>query len=230
MIKLTGKKNVCPVCGKVFSIAPPLVAYTNKEYGEEFYGGRVKFTKEVVCKCTARYKELIERKLGPDGELFEIIDMVILKPGIKLDSEGYPIIDAKLKEVKEKPKAELKDESKEEVEPKTDEETDEADEDEAEEESKDESEEESQTPRTTLKNGVTRMLRPEQRKMLRQEAVLATVVDLDSKIETLTHLTMKELKTMCKRRKVPFGLSPTKQSLARRLLLNNPELVVAPKK
>ena len=65
------------------------------------------------------------------------------------------------------------------------------------------------------------------RKKIQKENVLATIVDLDTKIDTLCLHTIKELQTMCKKRKVKFSVRWTKKEYAKALLSNDPALVVA---
>ena len=60
---------------------------------------------------------------------------------------------------------------------------------------------------------------------LKKQAVLATIVDLDTKIETLCYHTVAELKTMCKRRKLRYTNRDSKAELARTLLAYDPSLV-----
>jgi ribonuclease P protein component len=97
-MKLTNNKNICPVCGKVFVVEPPVIP--NKaplEEREQFYGGRVHFFKDLVCDCTAEYKALIEKKLVGCEEQLNIIDMIIEKEGVPLDD----LARQKLKEAEE---------------------------------------------------------------------------------------------------------------------------------
>ena len=74
----------CPICGKEFKPEPPLIPNTEDR---EFYGGRVKFFKEVTCDCTARYKLCIEKRfnsINTEDEL-KVINMIVLKPGTSVE-------------------------------------------------------------------------------------------------------------------------------------------------
>lgn len=66
-----------------------------------------------------------------------------------------------------------------------------------------------------------------QREEIKRQVVLATVVDKEAKIETLTHLTTKELRTMCKRRHLRYNATETKAKLAEKLIAYDPSVVVA---
>ena len=89
-ITLTGTGNKCPVCGKVFEPTPPLLPNVTMR---EFYGGRVKFFKDVDCDCTGKYKLLIEQRFDyrEEQNSLKIIDMIVLK-------EGLPAEEKKLEE------------------------------------------------------------------------------------------------------------------------------------
>jgi len=64
-----------------------------------------------------------------------------------------------------------------------------------------------------------------ERKEIKRQAVLATVIDKDAKINTLTHMTLKELRTMLKRRKIKFRVTESKLQLAEKLLEYDPAIV-----
>lgn len=66
-----------------------------------------------------------------------------------------------------------------------------------------------------------------QRLEVKKQNVLATVVDLNTKIETLSLRTKQELQNMCKKRKIKFSVNWSKADYARALLAHNPDLVVA---
>lgn len=67
----------------------------------------------------------------------------------------------------------------------------------------------------------------QQRNEIKKQTILATVIDKDEKIRTLTAFTVKELQTMCKRRKLKFNKKDNKTRLAEILLAYDPSLVVA---
>lgn len=75
-VKLVGG-NKCPTCGKEFLPTPPL--RPNIE-DREFYGGRIKFFKKVVCDCTAEYDLCIEKKYNSQKceEEFNVINMILI--------------------------------------------------------------------------------------------------------------------------------------------------------
>ena len=62
---------------------------------------------------------------------------------------------------------------------------------------------------------------------IKKQTILATIVDRDEKIKTLTAFTTKELQTMCKRRKLKFAKKDNKTQLAETLLAYDPSMVVA---
>lgn len=82
-IKLVGS-NKCPLCGKVFEPIPPL--RPNVE-DREFYGGRIKFFKEVECDCASDYDLCIEQRYNSQKEDMElrVVDMIVLNRGISPD-------------------------------------------------------------------------------------------------------------------------------------------------
>lgn len=82
-VVLTGG-NKCPTCGKVFTAEPPLIPNT---IDREFYGGRIKFFKDVECDCLAKYKLCIEKKYNPItiSEDLNVINMIVEKEGKPLD-------------------------------------------------------------------------------------------------------------------------------------------------
>ena len=67
-----------------------------------------------------------------------------------------------------------------------------------------------------------------QRTEIKTQTILANILDADTKIETLTHLTTKELRTMCRRRKIKFYVTEPKVELAKKLVAYDPSVVVAP--
>lgn len=74
MIELT-HGNKCPKCGKEFEAEGNLIPNTKDR---EFYGGRIKYFKRVVCDCDTRYILLIGKKDTPRGELeYPVIDMAL---------------------------------------------------------------------------------------------------------------------------------------------------------
>ena len=66
-----------------------------------------------------------------------------------------------------------------------------------------------------------------QRNEIKTQTILANIVDSDAKIETLTHLTTKELRVMCKRRKLRYNATESKKKLAEKLVAYDPSVVVA---
>lgn len=74
----------CPICGKEFKPEPPL--RPNME-DREFYGGRVKFFKEVDCDCTAKYDLCIEKRFDSikEDDTLSVINMIVLKEGVPLE-------------------------------------------------------------------------------------------------------------------------------------------------
>ena len=65
------------------------------------------------------------------------------------------------------------------------------------------------------------------RKQIQRENVLATILDLDTKVDTLCLHTKKELRQMCRKRKISSNVNETKKKLAEKLLAHDPSLVVA---
>lgn len=104
-IKLVGS-NKCPVCGKQFTAMPPLRPNVRDR---EFYGGRVKFFKEVDCDCTAKYELFVEKKFNPVKveEEFHVINMAILKKGKPLSELELEKLAAKRAEEKANDEAKL---------------------------------------------------------------------------------------------------------------------------
>lgn len=176
--------NKCPICGKVFEATPPLIPNVEDR---EFYGGRIKFFKDVECDCTAKYKLCIEQKFGVDRQELNVINMIVLKVGI-------PIEEARRRQMAK---------VQEEAEAKAIEAVHQA------------VVEEGEVP--TLK----------QRQEIKRQVVLATIVDKDEKIKTLTFHTIKELRAMCRHRKLKFAVTENKVKLAEKLLAYDPSLVVA---
>lgn len=178
---LAGTGDKCPFCGKEYKALPPLVPNTQRR---EFYGGRIKFFKEVDCDCGARLNLLIERrynsKLSSD-ELY-VIDSIILKKG----------------KTKEEVEAEKNDLVEKMVEERIHKE---------------------------FENG--RVPSMQEREAIRKETVLATIVDLDTKVEALCMMTRLELQALCQKNKVKFVERDSKEKIARRLLAVNPNLVSA---
>lgn len=80
---LTGGDK-CPTCGKVFTAEPPLKPNTEDR---EFYGGRIKFFKDVACDCRARYRLCIERKYNSmtSNEELKVLNMIVLQEGTPLE-------------------------------------------------------------------------------------------------------------------------------------------------
>lgn len=77
-------KNICPICGKTFEATPPLEPNI---VDREFYGGRIRFFKDVECDCSARYRLCIESKFNHkevENEL-KVINMILLHEGKPLD-------------------------------------------------------------------------------------------------------------------------------------------------
>lgn len=76
--------NKCPICGKEFKPTPPLRPNTEDR---EFYGGRVKFFKQVQCNCEAEYDLCIEKRYDSlkEDETLSVINMIVLKEGTPLD-------------------------------------------------------------------------------------------------------------------------------------------------
>lgn len=180
-ITLTGNGNKCPICGKEFLPTPPLIP--NVEL-KEFYGGRIKFFKDVDCDCTGKYRLLIEQRFEPKegANSLKVIDMIVLK-------EGLPAEEKKLEE--------------------------------------DVREELTMTPEELKEIKPLPSLAERQaiRNQMKVQTVLATIVDADTKIETLCYRTLAELQTMCKRRKIPMTKKMGKVELARMLIAYDPSLV-----
>lgn len=182
---LTGG-NKCPLCGKVFTAIPPL--RPNIE-DRSFYGGRVKFFKEVECDCLAKYDLCIERKynhLTCEEEL-NVINMIVLKEGKSKEEAEREKEEARILEAEQKTTEALAQAIEE-------------------------------------KGGLPTL---KQRKEIKTQTVLATIVDADTKLETLCVYTHKEIETMLKRRKIKFNKRDNKRHLAEILLVNDPSVVVA---
>lgn len=177
-VKLVGG-SICPNCGKVFEAEAPLVPNTKNR---EFYGGRIKFFKDVDCDCEAKYRLCIESKFNSKEVVQElkVIDMIILAKG-------------KTKEEREK-------ELQEKIEKET----------------KDKIHERFESGSAPTQN---------EREKIKNEVVLANVVDLKTKIETLCFHTKMELQAMCKRERIKYSVDDNKEKLAKKLLLKNPNLV-----
>ena len=104
--EMTHTKGKCPVCAKVFKATPPLNPNVTMK---EFYGGRIKFFKDVDCDCTAKYRLCIETRYDPkecQNEL-NVIDMIILKPGIPLMELRKMELEKKQEEINEAAKEEI---------------------------------------------------------------------------------------------------------------------------
>ena len=65
-----------------------------------------------------------------------------------------------------------------------------------------------------------------ERQEIRREVVLATIIDKDAKMAALTHMTVKELRRMCKLRKIKYLATENKTTLAEKLLVYDPAVVV----
>lgn len=180
---LTGG-NKCPICGKEFTATAPLRPNVKDR---EFYGGRIKFFKEVECDCKAKYDLCIEERYSLGENKLNVINMIVLK-------EGVPLQELRRQEM-EKAQAEAEAKAIEAVHQAV--------------------EEKGDVP--TLK----------QRQEIKRQTILATIIDKDEKIATLKTFTTKELRTMCKRRKLKFNVTESKEKLAERLLEYDPSLVVA---
>ena len=185
-MKLAGKGNKCPVCGQEFFAIPPLRPNTKDR---EFYGGRVRFFKEVDCDCTAKYDLCIEQKYNSRTAMDEtnVIDLIILKEGVPL---------AQLKREKEAQLAK-------EAEAKA-----------------------IEAVHAAIEEGGT-LPTLKQREEIKKQTVLATILDKDEKIKTLTTFTTKELRAMCRRRKIKILVTEGKTQLAEKLLAYDPTMVVA---
>lgn len=73
-MKLIGS-NKCPICGKEWAAEGNLVPNTKDR---DFYGGRVKFFKEVICECKTKYTLCVEVKEDRQGKrTFPVIDMIV---------------------------------------------------------------------------------------------------------------------------------------------------------
>jgi hypothetical protein len=69
--------NKCPICGKEWTAEGNLVPNTKDR---EFYGGRVKYFKEVVCDCKTKYTLCVGVKEARDGTIeHPVIDMILTK-------------------------------------------------------------------------------------------------------------------------------------------------------
>lgn len=95
-VVLTGG-NKCPTCGKEFTAEAPLIPNT---MDREFYGGRIKFFKDVECDCLAKYKLCIEKKFDPVAveEKLNVINMIVEKEGKKLDEAAIEKLNRKREE------------------------------------------------------------------------------------------------------------------------------------
>lgn len=175
---LTGG-NKCPTCGKVFTAEAPLVPNTEDR---EFYGGRIKFFKEVHCDCGANYKLCIEKKFNSmqAEEELKVINMIIMNEGTPIIKEIEKTVDEKMAEAVKQAKEE---------------------------------------------RGALPTLG--QRQELKKQTILASIIDLDVKIDTLCLHTLKELQIMCRQRKLKVGTKDNKKKLAEKLLAYDPNLVVA---
>lgn len=69
--------NVCPLCGKEWEAEGNLIPNTKDR---DFYGGRVKFFKDVTCDCNTKYTLCIGKRDTPEGGLvYPVIDMIYTK-------------------------------------------------------------------------------------------------------------------------------------------------------
>ena len=182
-ITLTNNGNKCPVCGKEFQPTPPLIPNVKMK---EFYGGRIKFFKEVRCDCTAEYRLCIEQRFDPKEaqNVLKVLDMIVLKPGLTEE------------ELQEKKTEEINAQVEDKI-------------------------------HQAFEEGRFPSLK--EREKMKKETVLANIVDLDTKIETLCYHTLLELQVMCKQEKVKFAKRDSKKDIARKLLAKNPNLVTAEK-
>lgn len=181
-VKLVGK--TCPVCGKVFEPTPPLRPNVTDR---EFYGGRVKFFKEVTCDCRAVYDLCIERRFSYGEDKLMVIDMIEKQKGtplaqIKREEEERLYREAEVKAI--------------------------------------------EAVHTAVQEGGS-LPTLKQREEIKRQTVLATIPDTEAKIATLTTFTTKELRAMCRHRKIKFYVTESKQELAKKLLAADPSLVVA---
>ena len=183
MMRLAGSGK-CPTCGKEFLPTPPLRPNIKDR---EFYGGRIKFFKEVECDCTAKYDLCIEEKYNGEENKLKVIDLIILK-------DGVPLAQLK-KEAEEKAAAEAEIKAVEAV-------------------------------HEAIEQGGS-LPTLKQREEIKRQTVLATIIDSEEKLKTLTTFTTKELRTMCKRRKLKCYATESKQALAEKLLCYDPTMVVA---
>lgn len=71
MIKLL-HGNQCPRCMKVWEANGDLIPNTKDR---DFYGGRVKFFKKVICDCDQKYVLLIGMKDTNKGREYPVIDI-----------------------------------------------------------------------------------------------------------------------------------------------------------
>ena len=184
-MKLTGKGNVCPYCGKEFCATQPL---TPNVTDREFYGGRVKFFKDVVCDCTAEYRLCIEPKYDAKEakNVLKVIDMIVLKEGLTKEEREKKAEDEINKKIETETQAQI---------------------------------------HSIFQNG--KMLSLKERQNIKKEVVLANIVDLDTKIETLCMHTQAELLLMCRMNKVKCSDRMSKKEIAKALLVKNPNLVEA---
>ena len=184
-VRLIGS-NKCPVCGKEFFATPPL--RPNIE-DREFYGGRIKFFKNVYCDCLAQYDLCIEKKFNSVkvAEEFNVIDMIELKRGTPLEELREREAQKIFMEAGEKTREDV--------------------------------------AKLTEEKGTLPTLG--QRKEIQRQNVLATIVDVDTKVETMCLHTVKELQTMCRKRRIKYSKNDTKQKLAQKLIAYDPSLVVA---
>lgn len=170
MMKLT-HGNVCPICGKEWKAEGDMVPNTKDR---EFYGGRVKFFKEVICDCKTKYTLCVGMKDTKEGK------------------REYPVIDMIIKASAEQMKSIL------------------------------EAQEKKINYSIMQKNGEVYKTETEKR-----EAVLATIVDSETKLAKLNELTTNELRAQCRKRNVNFKVRDTKEDLAKKLLAKDPNVVVA---
>lgn len=184
-VSLTGG-NKCPICGTTFEATPPLKPNVEDR---EFYGGRVKFFKDVDCKCQAKYRLCIEKKYNSEKceEELKVINMIVEKVGTTV------------KEQTRKEFAEIKEEAV----AKAVEAIEEA-----------------------VASG-DKIPTLGERREIKKQTVLATIVDKDEKVKTLTAFTTKELQTMCKRRRLKFNKKDNKTKLAETLLAYDPSVVIS---
>jgi len=76
--------RICPECGKEWEAEGDLVPNVKDR---EFYGGRIKFFKEVICDCDKRYVLLIGRKDTREGTIeYPVIDIAYNDGDLGLES------------------------------------------------------------------------------------------------------------------------------------------------